>query len=66
MLFAFKTDGGLRLCMNYRKLNEVTVKNHYFLSLIDEMLDRLEEAKVYTKINLQNVYHRIRIKKDDE
>ena len=66
VLFAPKADGRLRLCVDYRGLNEVTVKNCYLLSLIDKMLDRLEGAKVYTKIDLQDVYHRIRIKEGDE
>jgi hypothetical protein len=66
ILFVKKLDGSLRVCVDYRGLNEITFKNHYPLSHIDEMLDRLVGAKVFTKIDLQDTYHRIRIKKGDE
>ncbi len=48
VLFVLKTDGGLRLCVDYRGLNKVIVKNRYALPLISETLDRLTGATVYT------------------
>jgi hypothetical protein len=65
-LFAKKKDGGLRLCVDYRAINSATIKNWYPLPLISEMFDRLEEARIFTKLDLQNAYHLIRIKEGDE
>ncbi len=62
----FKKNNELRLCVNYRDLNAITIKNHYSLSLIIETLNRLNESKCFIKLNLKNVYHRIRIKQDDK
>ena len=66
ILFVPKKDGGLRLCVDYRGLNKVTVKNRHPLPLISETLDRLNGAKVFTKLDLKDAYHRIRIRKGDE
>lgn len=66
ILFVPKKDGGLRLCVDYRGLNAVTVKNRHPLPLITETLDRLCGAKVFTKLDLKDAYHRIRIKQGDE
>lgn len=66
ILFAKKKDGSLRLCVDYRKLNAITVKNKYPLPLIGETLDRLGRAKVFTKLDLRNGYHHIRIAEGDE
>ena len=53
-----KRDGGkLRPVIDYRQLNAVTIKNRYPLPLILEMLDRLNSAKIFTKIDLRNAYH---------
>jgi hypothetical protein len=65
-LFAPKKDRTLRLYVDYRGLNAVTIKNRYPLSLISELLDRLNGAKVFSKIDLKDAYYRIRIKKGDE
>jgi len=59
-------DGGVRLCGEYRALNSGTIKNRYPLPLISEMLDRLRGAQIFTKLDLQNAYHLIRIKAGDE
>ena len=61
-----KKDGGLRLCVNYRGLNAVTIKNRHLLPLITETLDRLCGAKRFSKLDLKDAYHRIRIKRGDE
>jgi hypothetical protein len=59
ILFAPKKDGGLRLCVDYRGLNKVTIKNRHPLPLITETLDRLVGAAKYTKLDLKDAYHRI-------
>ena len=51
ILFVPKKDGKLRLCVNYRKLNDITIKNRYPLSNISELQDRLSGAKIYTKLD---------------
>jgi len=66
MLFAKKKDGSLRLCVDYRGLNKITLKNRHPLPLISESLDRLAGAKWYTKLDIRDAYHRIRIKSGDE
>lgn len=66
ILFVKKKDGSLRLCVDYRGLNKITVKNRYPLPLITEMLNRLSTAKYFTKIDLRNAYNQIRIAKGDE
>ena len=66
ILFVPKKDGTLRLCVDYRDLNEVTIKNRTPLPLISETLDRLGRAKIFTKLDLKEAYHRIRIKAGDE
>jgi transposase InsO family protein len=66
ILFVPKKDGTLRLCVDYRGLNKVTKKNRLALPLISETLDRLGGAVVFTKLDIKNAYHRIRIKRGDE
>ena len=66
ILFVPKSDGSLRLCVDYRGLNEVTVKNRHPLPLISEIIDRLSGSAIFTKLDLKWAYHRIRIKRGDE
>ena len=66
ILFVSKKNDDLRLCVNYRELNSITVKNRHSLPLIIETLDRLSDVKRFTALNLKNVYHRLRIKRSDE
>jgi len=54
--FVKKKDGGLRLCVDYRQLNEITVKDLIPLPLIGESLDQLSSATVYTKLNIRDAY----------
>lgn len=61
-----KPDGSLRLCVDFRQLNEITVKNAYTLPLIQELRDRLQGAKYFTKFDIPAAFHRIRIKEGDE
>ena len=66
ILFVKKKDGSLRLCVDYRGLNKITIKNRLALPLISETLDRIVEAVRFTKLDLRDAYHRIRIKRGDE
>jgi hypothetical protein len=66
MLFAKKPNNGLRLCMNYRKLNARTRKNTYPLPLIEETLKRISRACVYTKLDIRQTFNRIRINEKSE
>jgi hypothetical protein len=61
ILFVKKKDGSLRLCVDYRGLNAVTVKNKYPLPLLDEFFDRFQGAKFFSKLDLQQGYHQLRI-----
>ena len=64
-IFVDKKDGSLRMCVDYRQLNEVTIKNKYPLPRIDDLFDQLSGAKVFSKIDLQTGYHQLKIKKED-
>ncbi|SNX88162.1 related to Gag-pol polyprotein [Melanopsichium pennsylvanicum] len=66
VLFVPKKDGGLRLCVDYRGLNEVTVKNRAPLPLIEEQLFLLRKAKIYTKLDLKAAYNLVRIANGDK
>lgn len=66
ILFVKKKDGSLRLCVDYRGLNKITIKNRYPLPLIPEALDRLCHAKIFTKLDLRGAYNLVRIKEGDE
>ena len=66
ILFVKKKDGSLRLCVDFRSLNKVTKKDHYPLPLITDLLDTPRKARIYTKIDLQHVYHLVRIAEGNE
>ncbi|KAL0546449.1 hypothetical protein IC582_016357 [Cucumis melo] len=65
VLFVKKKDGSMRLCIDYRELNKVTVKNRYPLPRIDDLFDQLQGATVFSKIDLRSGYHQLRIKDED-
>ena len=65
VIFVEKKDGTKRLCVDYRGLNQVTIKNKYPLPRIDALFDQLKGAKVFSKIDLQSGYHQLRIKEED-
>ena len=61
-----KKNDELCLCVNYKKLNAMIIKNRHLLFLIIKTLNRLYEVKIFTKLNLKNVYYKIRIKENDK
>ena len=66
ILFVKKKNDSFRLCVNYRDLNSLTIKNRYFLLLIEESLDRLSRTIIYNKFDIISTYHRIKIKKKNK
>jgi len=66
ILFVPKPDGRLRLCVDYRQLNKLTILNKYPLPLMSELRDRVAGAKIFSKIDLKDGYHLIRIRAGDE
>ena len=65
VLFAKKKDKTLRLCIDYRQLNRVAIKNWYPLPRIDDLFDQLRGAQVYSKIYLRIGYHQLRVREAD-
>jgi hypothetical protein len=66
VFFVPRKDGTLRLCVDFRGLNQITKKNHYPLPLISEAIDRLSGARYFTKLDIRQAYHRLRIATGDE
>ncbi len=64
--FVEKKDGGLRPCIDYRALNQITVRNRYPLPLMTSAFELLQDAKIFSKLDLRNAYHLVRIKPGDE
>lgn len=64
--FVKKKDGSLRLCVDYRGLNKITVKNRYPLPLIPDLISRLSKAKKFTALDLRGAYNLVRIREGDE
>ncbi|WVZ93472.1 LOW QUALITY PROTEIN: hypothetical protein U9M48_039447 [Paspalum notatum var. saurae] len=65
VLFVKKKDGALRLCVDYRQMNAVTIKNKYPLPRIDDLLDQLKGTKYFSKIDLRSGYHQMKIREKD-
>ncbi|GJX53830.1 putative reverse transcriptase domain-containing protein [Tanacetum coccineum] len=65
VLFVKKKDGSFRMCVDYRELNKLTVKNRYPLPRIDDLFDQLQGSSVYLKINLRSGYHQLRFRERD-
>nr|GEV73876.1 retrovirus-related Pol polyprotein from transposon 17.6 [Tanacetum cinerariifolium] len=65
VLFVKKKDESFRMCIDYRELNKLTVKNRYPLPRIDDLFDQLQGSSVYSKINLRSAYHQLRVRDED-
>ena len=65
VIFVKKKDGTMRLCIDYRQLNKMTIKNRYLLPHIDDLFDQLRGATMFSKIDLRSGYHQVRIKDED-
>ncbi|GKC89306.1 putative reverse transcriptase domain-containing protein [Tanacetum coccineum] len=65
VLFVKKKDGSFRMCIDYWKLNKLTVKKRYPLPRIDDLFDQLQGSSVYSKINLRSSYHQLRVREED-
>ena len=65
VLFVKKKDGTFRMCIDYRELNKITIKNKYPLPRIDDLFDQLQGAQIFSKIDLRLGYHQLKIRRED-
>src|SRR3954469_13071335 len=65
VLFVDKRDDTIRMCVDYRKLNEVTIKNKYPLPKIEDLFDQLNGDRVFSKIDLRTGYHQLKVRQSD-
>nr|GEZ49043.1 putative reverse transcriptase domain-containing protein [Tanacetum cinerariifolium] len=65
VLFVKKKDGSFKMCIDYRELNKLTIKNLYTLPRIDDLFDQLQGSSIYSKIDLRSGYHQLRVRNED-
>nr|GEW30412.1 putative reverse transcriptase domain-containing protein [Tanacetum cinerariifolium] len=65
VLFVKKKDGSFRMCIDYRELNKLKIKNRYLLPRIDDLFDQLQGSSLYSKIDLRSGYHQLRVREKD-
>lgn len=66
VLLVQKKDGTWRFCVDYRKLNDITINNRFPMPLVDEIIDELVGTKYFAKLDMRAGYHQVRMKKEDE
>jgi hypothetical protein len=64
-IFFLKKDGMLSLCIDFKQLNKVTIKNKYPLTNIDDLFDQPRGAQIFSNVDLKSGYHQVRIKEED-
>jgi hypothetical protein len=64
VLFVKKKYGNLRVCIDFRQLNKISIKNKYHLPRIDDLFDQLKGARIFSMIDLRSNYHQVRIKEE--